>query len=127
MCKNTLTFKRYCVIIFIENMKGVIVMPKKETELVNELRVAEVQKLLDLLQENDFDLVGLCHSNKITYPTLDSEGNERDIVITVSIPKKEFDGQTEIQNYNEDLINKAKAKAEKEKKKAEAIKKKAEG
>lgn len=96
-------------------------MPKKETELVNELRIAEVQKILDLLKENDFDLVGLCHSNKITYPTLDSEGNERDIVITVSIPKKEFDGQTEILNYNEDCIAKAKAKEEREKAKAKKI------
>ncbi len=84
------------------------------TKLMDNLREKEVAKLLEILKAHDYDMVGQCHSNKICFPTLDEEGNERDVVITVTIPKKDFDSLQAQEDYKFDLATKAKEKTKKE-------------
>lgn len=79
-----------------------------ETKLMSNLREKEVAKLLALLGAHDYDSVGQCHSNKICYPCVDEEGNERDIVITVTVPKKDFDSFQAIEDYKFEVESKVK-------------------
>lgn len=78
------------------------------TQLMNTLREKEIAKLLTLLKANGYEDIGQCHSNKLCFPTLDSEGNERDIVITVTVPKKDFDSFQAQEDYKFECAQKSK-------------------
>ena len=54
--------------------------------LDNQLREKWTKFIFDMLTENGED-VGYIKDNVIYFPTLDSEGNEKDIEITVKVPK----------------------------------------
>ena len=54
--------------------------------LDNQLREKWTKFIFDMLTENGED-VGYIKDNVINFPTLDSDGNEKDIEITIKVPK----------------------------------------
>ena len=76
--------------------------------LDNQLREKWTKFIFDMLTENGED-VGYIKDNVINFPTLDSDGNEKDIEITIKVPKgstkdnEPYDLSLEV--YEEDVIN----------------------
>lgn len=54
--------------------------------LENQLREKWTKFVFDMLSENGED-VGYVKDNIINFPTLDAEGNEKEIEITIKVPK----------------------------------------
>lgn len=61
-------------------------MSMTKTQLNNELRSKWTKLLFDFLESKGED-VGLIKDNVFNFPVLDSEGNEKEIEITVKVPK----------------------------------------
>ena len=57
-----------------------------KTQLNNQLREKWTKLLFDFFNEKGED-IGYIKDNVLNFPTLDSEGNEKDIEITIKIPK----------------------------------------
>lgn len=55
-------------------------------QLDNELRAKWTKEFLDFLETKGED-VGLIKDNVFNFPVLDSEGNEKEIEVTVKVPK----------------------------------------
>ena len=89
-----------------------------KTQLNEQIRATYLPKLIDYFKaENDVCMIA---SNKIAIPVLDSEGNEKWVTFTVSVPTDdEFDGYTEAQFYNDKVKLKAQKALEREKAAAE--------
>lgn len=102
----------------------------KKTELENALRKQYVETLIKALSDLGED-VGQCGSNIINLPTVDADGNDQSIEITIKVKKDEdYDCYEAREFYAFKVAEKeadAKAKAEaKAKKKAADEKKRAE-
>lgn len=84
------------------------------TQLNEQIRAEYLPKIVDFFnKENDVCVIA---SNKIAIPVVDSEGNEKWVTITVSVPTDtEFDGYTEATFYSEKIkLKEVKAKERKE-------------
>lgn len=100
-------------------------MGKTANVLKAELRKKYVDFLMKALADLGED-VYLTESNKFAFPTLDEEGGERFIEITVKVPQtaqgEVYDCYTAAEMYKEKVENNRRKKEEQEKKKAEKIK-----
>lgn len=100
-------------------------MGKTKNVLKAELRKKYVDFLTKVLTDFGED-VYQTESNKIAFPTLDEEGGEEFIEITIKIPQKVqgeiYDCYTAAEMYKERVENNERKKAENEKKKQEKIK-----
>lgn len=98
---------------------------KTNTVLNNELKKFYLEKIRALLEELDEDVMQV-KSNELAFPVVDSEGNEKSIVIVVKVPtgankgtepydpyamKEEFDLKEKEKKVKAEKL--AKAKAEK--------------
>lgn len=98
---------------------------KSNTVLNNELKKFYLEKIRTLLEELDEDVMQV-KSNELAFPVVDSEGNEKSIVIVVKVPtgankgtepydpyamKEEFDLKEKEKKAKAEKL--AKAKAEK--------------
>lgn len=98
---------------------------KSNTALNNELKTHYLEKIRVLLEELDEDVMQV-KSNELAFPVVDSEGNEKSIVIVVKVPtgankgtepydpyamKEEFDLKEKEKKAKAEKL--AKAKAEK--------------
>lgn len=91
-------------------------------QLDNELRLKWTKEFLNFLNEKGED-VGLIKDNVFNFPTLDSEGNEKEIEVTIKVPKgstkdnEPYDlyGLREEYKLKKELMQAKKAKKEKEK------------
>lgn len=98
---------------------------KTQTALDNELRAMYTEKVIELFtaQEEDVLRTG---SSEIAFPVVDSEGNEKFVVISIKVPKGErkdgyvpYDGYSVAEEYAINQREKAdkKAKADEAKRK----------
>lgn len=80
-----------------------------KTKLNEMLRANYVSKLKELFAEEDLQVVA---SNKLSFPVVDADGNDKWVVLTVTVPNDdEYDGYTDAEFYKERLAEKeAKAK-----------------
>lgn len=98
---------------------------KSNTVLNNELKKFYLEKIRDLLEGLDEDVMQV-KSNELAFPVVDSEGNEKSIVVVVKVPtgankgtepydpyamKEEFDLKEKEKKAKAEKL--AKAKAEK--------------
>jgi hypothetical protein len=98
---------------------------KSNTALNNELKHFYLEKIRELFEELDEDVMQV-KSNELAFPVVDSEGNEKSIVIVVKVPtgankgtepydpyamKEEFDLKEKEKKAKAEKL--AKAKAEK--------------
>lgn len=98
---------------------------KSNTALNNELKQFYLEKIRELFEELDEDVMQV-KSNELAFPVVDSEGNEKSIVIVVKVPtgankgtepydpyamKEEFDLKEKEKKAKAEKL--AKAKAEK--------------
>ena len=99
-------------------------MAKTKKQLHEELRNKYLSMIADLLSKADEEVLST-GSNEVAVPTLDSEGNDEYVVITVKVPTGSrdgdaYDGYAMAEEYRIKLANakerEEKAKAEKEKK-----------
>lgn len=96
-------------------------MAVSQTKLNEEIRLKVITDLTDTLSKTE-DVCRVA-SNKVAFPTLDSRGDDKWVIITVSVPKDEYDGYTDAEFYKEKCEDKAQKDAER-KAKAEAKAKK---
>lgn len=99
----------------------VISMAKTQKSLNDELRALYLERVQSVLSADDEVLV--VGSNELAIPVVDSEGNEKWVVLTVKVPTGErggdpYDGYSVAQDYQMNLANKAAKAAEKERKAA---------
>ena len=99
-------------------------MAKTKKQLHEELRNKYLSIIAELLAKADEEILAT-GSNEIAIPTLDSEGNDEYVVITVKVPTGSrdgdaYDGYAMAEEYRIKLANakerEEKAKAEKERK-----------
>ena len=99
-------------------------MAKTKKQLHEELRNKYLSMIADLLSKADEEVLST-GSNEVAIPTLDSEGNDEYVVITVKVPTGSregdaYDGYAMAEEYRIRLANakerEEKAKAEKERK-----------
>lgn len=96
-------------------------MAVSQTKLNEEIRQRVMVGIIETTNANGEDVQRIA-SNKIAYPTLDSQGNEKWVVLTVTVPTSEdFDGYGEAESYEMKLKAKAEKKAEAEAKKKAKI------
>ena len=94
----------------------------KTTKVLNdEVRALWVQRVSDCLSTEDEVLV--VGANELAIPVVDSEGNEKWVVLTVKVPTGSrdgdaYDGYAMAEDYQLKLANKAAKAAEKERKAA---------
>ena len=96
-------------------------MAVSQTKLNDNIRAKVIAQLTDILAQTE-DVCRVA-SNKIAFPTLDEVGDDKWVVLTVSVPKDEYDGYTDAQFYAEKCEDK-KVKDAERKAKAEAKAKK---
>lgn len=96
-------------------------MAVSQTKLNDDIRVKVIARLTDIFAHTE-DVYRVA-SNKIAFPTLDEVGDEKWVVLTVSVPKDEYDGYIDAQFYAEKCEDKKVKEAER-KAKAEAKAKK---
>ena len=94
---------------------------KTQKSLNDELRALYLERVQSVLSADDEVLV--VGSNELAIPVVDSEGNEKWVVLTVKVPTGErggdpYDGYSVAQDYQMNLANKAARAAEKERKAA---------
>ena len=100
----------------------VITMAKTQKSLNDALRTMYVQRVNDCLSaEDDVLMVG---ANELAVPVVDSEGNEKWVVITIKVPSGSrdgdaYDGYAMAQDYQMRQTAKAEKQAERERKTAE--------
>ena len=96
-------------------------MAKTQKSLNDELRALYMERVQSMLSADDEVLVA--GSNELAIPAVDSEGNEKWVVLTVKIPTGSrdgdaYDGYAMAEDYQLKLANKAAKAAEKERKAA---------
>ena len=96
-------------------------MSKTAKVLNDEVRAQYLQRVSECLSAEDEVLV--VGSNELAIPVVDSEGNEKWIVLTVKVPTGSrdgdaYDGYAMAEDYQLKLANKATKAAEKERKAA---------
>ena len=97
-------------------------MAKTQKSLNDELRALWVQRVNDCLsQEDEVLMVG---ANELAVPVVDTDGNEKWIVLTIKVPTGSrdgdaYDGYAMAEDYQLKLANKAAKVAERERKTAE--------
>lgn len=98
---------------------------KTQTALDNELRAMYTEKVIELFTAQDEDVLRT-GSSEIAFPVVDSEGNEKFVVISIKVPKGErkdgyvpYDGYSVAEEYAINQREKAdkKAKADEAKRK----------
>ncbi len=98
---------------------------KTQTALDNELRAMYTEKVIELFTAEDEDVLRT-GSSEIAFPVVDSEGNEKFVVISIKVPKGErkdgyvpYDGYSVAEEYAINQREKAdkKAKADEAKRK----------
>lgn len=98
---------------------------KTPTALDNELRAMYTEKVIELFTAQDEDVLRT-GSSEIAFPVVDSEGNEKFVVISIKVPKGErkdgyvpYDGYSVAEEYAINQREKAdkKAKADEAKRK----------
>ena len=100
----------------------VMSMAKTQKSLNDELRALWVQRVhTSLSQEDEVLVVG---ANELAVPVVDTDGNEKWIVLTVKVPTGSrdgdaYDGYAMAEDYQLKLANKAAKVAERERKTAE--------
>lgn len=105
---------------------------KTPTAITNELRQAEFAKLVELLSGAGNEVLQTAGA-QVALPVVDSEGNERYAVVTLTIPKGSrdgvaYDGHAEADAYTADQAEKAeKARLRAEKAAKAKAKKEAKG
>lgn len=94
---------------------------KSNTVLNNELKKFYLDKIRNLLEGLDEDVMQV-KSNELAFPVVDSEGNEKSIVIVVKVPTGANKGTEPYDPYamKEEFDLKEKAKKEKAEKLAKA-------
>lgn len=94
---------------------------KSNTVLNNELKKFYLEKIRDLLEGLDEDVMQV-KSNELAFPVVDSEGNEKSIVIVVKVPTGANKGTEPYDPYamKEEFDLKEKEKKEKAEKLAKA-------
>ena len=97
-------------------------MAKTQKSLNDELRALWVQRVNDCLSQEDEVLV--VGANELAVPVVDTDGNEKWIVLTVKVPTGSrdgdaYDGYAMAEDYQLKLANKAAKVAERERKTAE--------
>lgn len=94
---------------------------KSNAVLNNELKKFYLDKIRSLLEELDEDVMQV-KSNELAFPVVDSEGNEKSIVIVVKVPTGANKGTEPYDPYamKEEFDLKEKAKKEKAEKLAKA-------
>lgn len=100
-------------------------MAKSNKVLNDELRKVFLDKVQAVLTENGEEVLVVA-SNKVAIPCLDSEDNEKWIVLTVTVPSGErggdgYDGYDEAEAYKFECERKATEKAQKAKEKEKKI------
>lgn len=94
----------------------------KSTKVLNdEVRAQYLQRVSECLSAEDEVLV--VGANELAMPVVDSEGNEKWVVITIKVPTGSrdgdaYDGYAMAEDYQMKLANKAAKAAEKERKAA---------
>ena len=97
-------------------------MAKTQKSLNDELRALWVQRVhTSLSQEDEVLVVG---ANELAVPVVDTDGNEKWIVLTIKVPTGSrdgdaYDGYAMAEDYQLKLANKAAKVAERERKTAE--------
>ena len=100
-------------------------MAKTQKSLNDELRALWVQRVhTSLSQEDEVLVVG---ANELAVPVVDTDGNEKWIVLTIKVPTGSrdgdaYDGYAMAEDYQLKLANKAAKAAEKERKAADKAK-----
>ena len=97
-------------------------MAKTQKSLNDELRALWVQRVNDCLSQEDEVLV--VGANELAVPVVDTDGNEKWIVLTIKVPTGSrdgdaYDGYAMAEDYQLKLANKAARAAERERKTAE--------
>lgn len=100
-------------------------MAKSEKILNDNLRNGWVERFVAFLKTAGED-VQLTASNTLMFPTLDEDGNDKFVTLTVKVPKGSrdgdaYDGYAEAEDYAKHLKEQAEKKAEAEAKKAAKI------
>ena len=100
-------------------------MAKSQKALNDEIKAIYFEKIWNFLEELGEDVIKV-KSNEIAFPIVDSEGNEKSVVIVIKVPTGANKGTEPYDGYEmaEDYAMKCKAKEEKAKKSAEAKAKK---
>ena len=96
-------------------------MTKTQKSLNDELRAMYLARVSDCLSQEDEVLV--VGANELAVPVVDTDGNEKWIVLTVKVPTgtregDAYDGYAMAEDYQLKLANKAAKAAEKERKAA---------
>ena len=97
-------------------------MAKTQKSLNDELRASYLRKVCECLEEEDEVLV--VGANELAIPVVDTEGNEKWIVVSVKVPTgtrdgDAYDGYAMAEDYCLRQKNKAEKAAERERKTAE--------
>jgi hypothetical protein len=101
-------------------------MAKSQTVLNNEIKAHYLKRIQVLLEGLGEDVMQV-KSNELAFPVLDSEGNEKSVVITVKVPTgakngtEPYDPYAMRDEYEFKLREKAEKVAKSEKAKAEKI------
>lgn len=100
---------------------------KTQTALDNELRAIYIEKVAELFKA-DGEEVLRTGSSEVAFPVVDSEGNEKFIVVSVKVPKGErkdgyvpYDGYSVAEEYEINQREKAEKKAKADVEKAKKI------
>lgn len=100
---------------------------KTQTALDNELRAVYIEKVAELFKA-DGEEVLRTGSSEVAFPVVDSEGNEKFIVVSVKVPKGErkdgyvpYDGYSVAEEYEINQREKAEKKAKADFEKAKKI------
>ena len=100
---------------------------KTQTALDNELRAVYIEKVAELFKA-DGEEVLRTGSSEVAFPVVDSEGNEKFIVVSVKVPKGErkdgyvpYDGYSVAEEYEINQREKAEKKAKADVEKAKTI------
>ena len=119
-------------VIVPRNRKGICTMAKlTKTQLTNQKRDEVLAALSEFLVNEGEDVLRVS-GNAIAFPTVDAEGNEIFVKLTISIPRgsrldgEAYDAYGEATQYQEHCEEVAANKARKEKEKQAAAKKRAE-
>lgn len=100
-------------------------MAKSEKILNDNLRNGWVERFMAFLKAEGED-VQLTASNTLMFPTVDEDGNDKFVTLTVKVPKGSrdgdaYDGYAEAEDYAKHLKEQAEKKAEAEAKKSAKI------
>ena len=99
-------------------------MAVSQTKLNEEIRQKVMEEIKNFYGDRE-ELLRVA-SNKFAYPTVDSENDDKWVIITVTVPKSDYDGYTDADFYKEKCEDKKIKEAERKAKNAEKAKKDAE-